>query len=239
MKVAALIPAYNEEEYLVQTLAAVDSIPGLDQIVVINDGSTDGTHRAVLDYLPRAAKTIRLVDLPENQGKGSALNAGLACTDAQVYLLLDADLGGSACQAAALLDPVLRAEAHMTVARFTGEQGASGGKMGFGLVRLVAVWGVRLLTGRKVTSPLSGQRAVCREVVQRLGGFAGGFGVEVSLTVGALHHGFTVVEVPLALKHRAYGRTLRGFLHRGRQLVHVLAALGQCWTRGWHRWSGA
>lgn len=107
--------------------------------------------------------------------------------------------------------------------------------MGFGLVRRVAAWGVRLLTGHTVTSPLSGQRAVRAEVLRCLGGFASGFGVEVSLTVGALHHGFAVVEVPLPMKHRAYGRTLRGCVHRGRQLVHVLRALTQCWRRGWHR----
>lgn len=110
--------------------------------------------------------------------------------------------------------------------------------MGFGLVRRLAALGVRLLTGTRVQSPLSGQRAVKAEVLQRVGGLAQGFGVEVSLTIGALYHGFTLREVPVPMKHRAYGRSIKGFLHRGRQLIHVVKALMYCWRRvAWLIWT--
>lgn len=234
MRVAALIPAFNEEYWIAETLQAASALQTVDEIVVVDDGSVDGTKAAVEECRSRVPGRIRLVELPVNQGKGAALNAGLSAAQADVYLLLDADLGVTASYGAELLAPVLTGEAHMAVARFTGDQ-APGGRMGFGLVRRVAVCGVKLLTGCAVTSPLSGQRAVLAEVLERLGGFAEGFGAEVSLTVGALHHGFTVVEVPLPMRHRAYGRGLRGICHRSRQLFHVLLALRGCWRRGWHR----
>ena len=233
MRVAALIPAFNEEYWIAETLQAASALQTVDEIVVVDDGSVDGTKAAVEECRSRVPGRIRLVELPVNQGKGAALNAGLSAAQADVYLLLDADLGVTASYGAELLAPVLTGEAHMAVARFTGDQ-APGGRMGFGLVRRVAVCGVKLLTGCAVTSPFGTAGSLGRSA-----GAAGwvrrGFGAEVSLTVGALHHGFTVVEVPLPMRHRAYGRGLRGIYHRSRQLFHVLLALRGCWRRGWRR----
>ena len=62
---------------------------------------------------------------------------------------LDADLGRTARYGQALVDPVLRGEAHMTVARFVGGQALGGRKTGLGLVRRLAAWGVKLLTGQR------------------------------------------------------------------------------------------
>ena len=55
--------------------------------------------------------------------------------------------------------------------------------------------------------------------------FAPRFGMEIGMTVDATRAGFRVVEVPLDLEHRATGRTLRGFLHRGRQLADFVAVV--------------
>lgn len=233
MKVVALIPAFNEADFIVQTLTAVSELEHVDEIVVIDDGSDDDTF--ALASSASVGKDVRVARLQANQGKGAALNYGRHEVQAQVYLLLDADLGATASLAGALLTPILQDEADMTIARFAADQSASKAKMGFGAVRCIAQLGVKWLTGGSITSPLSGQRAVRAEVLQALGDFSSGFGVEVGLTVGALHHGFRLVEVPLAMKHRAYGRGLRGLRHRGRQLFHVLRTFMRCWHRGWHR----
>lgn len=234
MRVVALIPAYNEEARIGATLQAVGEIGQVDEVVVIDDGSKDNTSTLAERYAATSDKVVTVLRLDKNQGKGAALNFGLAQVPGEVYLLLDADLGETASLAEALLGPILAREAEMTIARFAEEQSLSKRKMGFGLVRRLAVFGVQLLTGKQVSSPLSGQRAVRAEVLAKLGKFAPGFGVEVGLTVGALHHGFNIVEVPLAMKHRAYGRGLVGFKHRGKQLLHVLKTLWSCWQRGWH-----
>lgn len=232
MKVVALIPAFNEEERIGSTVRALAELASLDEIIVINDGSTDHTRQLVEEEQLRLPQ-LHVVNLGQNQGKGAALNQGWAASEADVYLLLDADLGTTARHAQLLLDPVLSGEVQMTIGRFS--TGQSSGKMGFGLVRRLAALGIWLLTGFWVRSPLSGQRAVAAEVLRTLGGFSPGFGVEVGLTVGALHHGFKIREVPVPMQHRAYGRGWQGFKHRGRQLVHVLGALWRCWRKGWHR----
>lgn len=231
MRVAALIPAFNEAESIVETLTAAAQLQPIDEIVVIDDGSTDDTYALASSCsLPK----VSVLRLPSNRGKGGALNFGRREVHADVYLLLDADLGSSAALADKLLEPVLRGEADMTIARFGAEQSKSGAKMGFGLVRRTASLGIKILTGSTVLSPLSGQRAVTAKVLDAVGEFAAGFGVEVALTVGALHHGFKIVEIPLNMKHRAFGRGLKGLRHRGGQFFAVLRALWDCWKKGWH-----
>jgi glycosyltransferase involved in cell wall biosynthesis len=230
MKVAALIPVYNEEERIYETLWAAVDLGLVDQIMVINDGSTDSTPEQV-----KRVPGVELLNLPNNVGKGDALNAGWQKMAADVYLLIDGDLGFSARSAGDLLLPVLQGQADMTVARFGQQQSSDGRKMGFGMVRRLASFGVERMTGEKLANPLSGQRAVRAEVLAQLGGFFPGYGVEIGLTVGALYFGFRIEEVPLPLEHRAYGRGLRGILHRGRQLMHVLAAFRLCREKGWGR----
>jgi len=100
-------------------------------------------------------------------------------------------------------------------------------KGGFGLVRGLARLGIRYFTGLKVKAPLSGQRALAREVLPAVLPFAGGYGVEVALTIRAARRGYRVREIPLPMHHRETGRSLSGFLHRGRQFRDVLLTLGR------------
>lgn len=230
MKVAVLIPAHNEAALILQTLSAVASLRPVAEILVIDDGSTDNTAALVKERGGAA-----LLSLSENRGKGAALNAALDSISADLYLLLDADLGPSAQLGGELLKAVLLDQADMTVARLDHEQSSDAKPMGFGFARRIAACGVKALTGVGVENPLSGQRAVKAEVLEKTGGFLPGFGVEVGLTVGALHYGFRVQEIPLPFKHRAYGRGWRGFRHRGRQLLHILRALWLCWKKGWRK----
>jgi hypothetical protein len=82
-----------------------------------------------------------------------------------------------------------------------------------------ARWAIRSLTGRELGAPISGQRALRGDVLARLLPFDNGFGMETGMTVDALRAGFRLEEIEIDLEHRATTRTLRGFLHRGRQLL--------------------
>ncbi|HLT58056.1 MAG TPA: glycosyltransferase family 2 protein [Limnochordales bacterium] len=215
--VSAIIPAYNEAAILPATVAALRAVPGIHEVVVVDDGSTDETAA-----LARGLG-CRVVQLGRNRGKGAALAAGVAAAAGQVLLLLDADLGPSAREAGRLLSPILAGEADMVIGRLPPARGPGG----FGLVKALAGAGIRWLTGLSLAAPLSGQRAVRREVLAALPGLAGGFGVEVGLTIDAARAGFRVVEVPVAMEHRETGRDMAGFWHRGRQLWHVAGALAR------------
>ena len=218
--ISALIPAYNEAERIGATIAALRALPDVAQIIVIDDGSHDDTSRVA------EAAGADVVLRQANAGKGAALQAGLELATFSVLLLLDADLGATAGEASLLIAPVLDGMTDMAIATFPVGAGKGGG---VGLVVKLSRWGIRKLTGRTMAAPLSGQRAVRRDVVLDGGGFASGWGVEVALTVGALRQGYRVLEVPTAMTHRVTGRSLSAILHRGAQFAAAARVLLRLW----------
>lgn len=214
--ISAIIPAYNEVERIGATIAALRQVPQVDEILVVDDGSTDSTSRQA--EMAGADLVLR----QQRQGKGGALNTALALAQGNILLLLDADLGASATEARRLLEPVLQDTADMTIATFSTLPGRGGG---MGMVVRLARWGIQALTGHCMQAPLSGQRAVRREVVEACGGFAPGWGVEVALTIQALRRGYRVQEVATQMAHRVTGRDLAAIQHRGKQFFGVARTL--------------
>jgi len=231
VRVSAIIPAFNEADVIAETIRVALGIPGVSEVVVVDDGSSDRTAEVA-----RSAGAHRVIVLPRNLGKGEALNQAVRAVEADVLLLLDGDLGASAGEGLKLLDPVLRGDADMTIAVFSGSREAqvtgdavtlAARSGGFGMVVKTARLGIRLLAGRQMQAPLAGPRALKCEIIEKAGGFAPRFGAEVGLTIDALRMRYRVVEVPVGMVHRASGRNLKGFAHRGRQMVDVLRTLGR------------
>lgn len=216
-----LIPARDEAPTIGATVAAARSIPGVTRVIVIDDGSRDDTDQVAEKA---GAKVVRLFG---SHGKGAALEAGARrVEDADIVLLLDGDLGESASQGKLLAAPLIDGEADMAIAVFP----RPAGKAGFGLVKSLARSGIRKLGGEfEAVAPLSGQRALTRSCMATTRPFSAGYGVEVGLTIRALRAGFRLVEVPTTMAHSATGRDLKGFIHRGRQFVHVALALIALW----------
>jgi glycosyltransferase involved in cell wall biosynthesis len=221
MVVSAIIPAFNEEALIGETIGALLAVEEIDEIIVVDDGSTDKTAEI-------AGKTGAHLVLrqPENKGKGAALSRGATEARGEIFCFVDADLGRSALEFRKLLMPVLNNEADMTVARFPPASRPGG----LGLVKGLAVWGIGRLSGYRTQAPLSGQRVLKRDVWEGAPSARDGFGVEVGLTVDCVRQGFTLKEIPVSMHHRESGRTLRGFYHRGRQFVQVTKTLLRIWT---------
>jgi glycosyltransferase involved in cell wall biosynthesis len=218
VKITALIPAFNEEDRIAATVAAVRGIEAVTDILVIDDASKDDTAQRANDA---GAHVIRL---SRNVGKGKALEiAAKQSEDAEVVLLLDADLAGSATQAQLLLEPVLAGMADMSIAAFPKPVG----KAGFGLVKGLAVRAIKRASkgAWQASAPLSGQRALTRDCLDAVRPFAYGYGVEVTMTVRALRKGYRLLEVPTTMSHAATGRDISGFIHRGKQFKEVFWAI--------------
>lgn len=217
MTVVALIPTHDEAERIEATVRAARSVGTIDRILVVDDDSDDDTVR-----LARAAGA-EVLELEANIGKGGALQRGLAAVreEADVLVLLDGDLGATAAEAGALIAPVLEGRADMTIATLPRPPRSGG----FGLVKGLARFGIRRLSGFEPTAPLSGQRALSRAAWTAATPFASGYGVEVGLTVRVARAGLRVLEVPTTMGHAATGRDIAGFMHRGRQFIQVAVAL--------------
>jgi hypothetical protein len=216
--VVAVVPARDAADAVGATVTAARSIPGVRRVLVVDDGSTDATAAVA-----RAAGAEVLV-LPANRGKGGAVRAGVeASPDADVVVLLDADLRDTAGAAARLLPPVVDGDADLAVAVLP----AAGGRGGFGTVRRLAARGIRRASGFAPRAPLSGQRAVRAALLHDLTS-AERFGLEVAMTVDAVRAGARVVEIDAPIEHAHTGRTVAGFGHRARQGADVVRAL---WPR--------
>ena len=216
--VVALVPAKDRADSVGATVAALWEVPGVSQVVVVDDGSTDGTTEAALNA------SARVVSLGANVGKGGAVRAGVAATpEADIYLLIDADLGATAGLAGDLLPPVLAGDADMTIAVLPG----AGRRAGFGAVRRLAGAGIERATGGRFRprAPLSGQRAVRAGLLRALP-LAERFGLETALSIDAVRAGARVVEIEVPMEHRHTGRTLAGFRHRAAQGTQIVRALG-------------
>lgn len=216
--ITAIVPAFNEQQRIAETIAAIRAIPEVAEVIVVDDGSADGT----AENAEKAG--ARVIRQRTNRGKGAAIATGVASAAGDILLLLDADLGSSASEARALLEPVLADKADMTIATFPVIPGKGGG---LGLVVGQARDGIREMTGVTMQAPLSGQRAITRKAIESLGSLPAGFGLEVAMTVTALKRGLRVLEVPTTMTHRVTGRSLRDMLHRARQFMAVRHTLAQ------------
>jgi hypothetical protein len=84
-------------------------------------------------------------------------------------------------------------------------------------------WATRKLGDVELRAPISGQRALRGELLPSLLPFAPRFGMETAMNIDAARAGYRIAEVELDLEHRATGKTLRGFVHRFRQLADFAA----------------
>lgn len=218
-KVSVVIPAYNEANHIVPTLQAVRQHVPCDEIIVVDDGSQDETAQLAEQWADR------IIRLTHNRGKGNALQLGWQQASGELVLFLDSDLRDSARHAARLIEPVAAGRCEMAIAILP----APSKKAGFGLAKGLARRGIQLLTGFAPAAPLSGQRAIRRDVLEKVGRLDRGFGVEVGLTVDVLRAGYRVLELPVPFSHRETGNDLSGFLHRGKELVAITRALGGKW----------
>ncbi len=212
--------AYNEADRIAATLVALEqAFPGAE-VWVADDGSSDATAEIARHAGARVVRSPRVI------GKGAAvtraareaLRQARATTgdpdDRSIFVLCDGDLGDSARELGPLADAVGRGQADVAVAAFARRVGG-----GVGLALAFARWAIRRRCGLETTAPLSGQRALRGRALQDVLPLAHGFGMEIGMTIDAVRAGHRVIEIELDLAHRATGRTLAGFVHRGRQLV--------------------
>lgn len=209
-----IVAAHNEADRIEATLNALgEAFPGA-QIVVADDASSDGTAELAL------SRGAQVVTRRKPHGKGANVTAAIEAVldradegDPPTFLLCDGDLGRSARELPGLVEAVARGECDLAVGAFRDRAGG-----GFGLARGFARWAIARRCGYRAEAPISGQRAMAAVVLAAVLPFARGYGMETGMTIDAIRAGFRLCEIELDLEHRTTGRSVRGFLHRARQL---------------------
>src|SRR5215831_10010016 len=204
---AVVIPAKNESDRIQATVAGAAGLPGVDLVIVVDDGSADDTAE-----LASGAEAVRLLETAEAPGTAGP---------ARHLLFLDGDLGASAAEAGPLIAPVRTGDADMTIAVFT-DRARQGG---YGFVVGLSGAGIERATGWRPAQPLNGQRCLTRAAFELARPLAAGFGVETALTIDLLNLGMRVTEVEVPLAHRATGDDWHSQVHRARQFADVARAL--------------
>jgi hypothetical protein len=205
-----LVAARDEEDVIARTVTALREHFPDAEVIVADDGSRDGT-------AARAEEAGAVVLRLPRRGKGQALSAAERAAPPGALLLVDADLRGD-------LRPLVAGDnlsRGIAVARFATRVGG-----GFGVAKRLARGLIRLRSGFDAAEPLSGQRALSPRARAGVFPLAPGFGAETRMTIDAVRAGLAVEEIELDLEHRATGRDVRGFAHRGRQLADLVLACG-------------
>jgi glycosyltransferase involved in cell wall biosynthesis len=223
--VAVVIPARNESDRIAATVRSAAGLAGVDLVVVVDDGSGDGT-AAIAE-----AAGASVMRHARNRGKAAAmetgaeavrlLEAGQDRVGPRHLLFLDGDLAETAAEAGPLAVPVRSGQADMTIAVFSQrvKQG------GHGFVVALSGFGIMRATGWRPAQPLNGQRCLTRAAFEAARPLAPGFGVETGLTIDLLRQGLRIQEVEVPLAHRATGGDWRSQVHRARQFADVARAL--------------
>ena len=203
MKISVVIPVYNEAATIAELISRVQSVDISKEVIVVDDGSTDGT-RDVLARLEKRYDNLRVFLQAKNRGKGAALRTGFELAVGDFVLVQDADLEYDPADYPALLKPLMEGKADVVYgSRFltTKEH------------RVLFFWhsvGNRLLTlisnmftDLNLTDMETGYKAFKREVIQSIKLEQDRFGFEPEVTVKIARMRLRIYEVGISY----YGRT--------------------------------
>jgi glycosyltransferase involved in cell wall biosynthesis len=200
---SVVIPCYNEVTTVENLLRKVREVPLRTEVIVVDDGSTDGT-RDLLTRLEGGGLVDQIVFHERNAGKGAALRTGFARATGDVVVVQDADLEYDPAEFPLLLEPILSGKADAVYgSRFLG-----------GPHRVLYFWhsiGNRVLTllsnmftDVNLTDMETCYKMVRRELLQSLPLSAHRFGIEPELTARLAQAGARIYELPISYDGRSY-----------------------------------
>ena len=208
MLVSVIIPAYNEEQTIGQVLEALRLLPIEKQIVVVNDGSTDGTYDALERV--RAEYQLTVVHCEENRGKGYAIRSGLPYVKGEAVVIQDADMELSPSDLSELLKPLGQENVQVVYgSRFLNGRG-NASLHNFIANRVLATY-TNLLYGCRITDESTGYKAFSAELITRLNLTCEGFEFCPEVTAKILRAGYRIHEVPVSYfpRTKKEGKKLR------------------------------
>jgi len=229
MKLSIIIPAFNEEKTIEQTLQKVSfvDIPHVvKEIIVVNDGSSDETELRIKNYELRN-KNIQIISHKKNLGKGAAVRTGIERATGEYIVIQDADLEYNPEDIVHLLEPIQKKQAQVVygtrlkrLPSFTHHERT--------LQFLLHYLGNKLLSsltsilyGQWITDMETGYKVFPRKAILPMVLREKGFAFEPEITAKLCKAGYKIVEVPITTNPRGY--------HEGKKLQTVPDGIGALW----------
>ena len=202
MKLSVVIPVYNEKKTLSELICRVEAVKLEKEIIIVDDGSTDGTRDLLKKY--EGQERFKVIYQSKNAGKGSALRAGFDKAEGEIIIVQDADLEYDPKEYPLLIEPILDGRADVVYgSRFLG-----------GTHRVFFFWHY---VGNKVLTTLSnmctnlcltdmetGYKVFRRTVLDSFILKCNRFGFEPEFTSKVARHAFRIYEVPISYSGRGY-----------------------------------
>ncbi|HEV3101110.1 MAG TPA: glycosyltransferase family 2 protein [Candidatus Dormibacteraeota bacterium] len=202
-----IIPAYNEERSLELVVQRVLQEPTVQQVVIVDDCSTDGTLAAAR----RCASDPRVIvkNHPVNQGKGAAIRTGLDAVTAPLVIIQDADLEYDPADYGKLISPILRGRADV-VYGIRGFAGHSAYSYWFVVGNRLVTTATNILFNCYIQDMETGFKVMRTSLMRRLGLRGNRFDVEPEITGRVLRLGYRIYEIPIeyVARTRAQGKKL-------------------------------
>ena len=226
---SVVVPCYNESATIKDLLARVLESPWVAEVVVVDDGSTDGTLDQVREITdPR----VRVYEQKVNQGKGAALRRGFAEATADFVIIQDADLEYDPAEYGVMLEYLVDGRADVVFgSRFMTDRPH----------RVLYYWhsvGNRLLTAASnmftnlnLTDMETCYKAFRREIIQSLDLREDRFGIEPELTAKVARGGYRIYEVGISYSGRTYAEGKKIGWRDGIQAARCIIRYSPVWER--------
>lgn len=209
MKISVIIPVYNEKNTIEEILRRVQNTKIPSEIVIVDDGSTDGTREILARY--KNSKPYQILFHDKNKGKGAAVNTGIQAATGDILIIQDADLEYDPREYPNLLKPIQEGNAEVVYgSRFLG-----------GARRPILFWNMvankiltlvtNILYNNILTDMETGYKVFRRDVVQNMTIHARRFDFEPEFTAKILKRKVRIYEVPISFNPRDYseGKKIR------------------------------
>jgi glycosyltransferase involved in cell wall biosynthesis len=203
-KLSIIVPVYNERSTVAELLRRALSVEIDKEIIVVDDGSTDGTREFLHGY---NHESVTVVMHPENLGKGAAVRTGLERAGGEYVVVQDADLEYDPSQMPRLVEPLERGECDAVYGNrfpWLEKHDLRGVHILTFMANQLLSWLVTILFVQRIHDVETCHKVMKTDTAQSLGLRSSGFDIEPEITAKLLKRGYRIKEVPIAYSYRRY-----------------------------------
>ncbi|MGW8320852.1 MAG: glycosyltransferase family 2 protein [Thermodesulfobacteriota bacterium] len=204
MRLSIVIPVFNECETLPAVLENVARVSLDKEILIVDDGSTDGTREYLKDMVQHPREGVRVLFHDRNRGKGAALRTGFREVAGDIVIIQDADLEYDPQDYPALLKPILDGRADVVYGSRLGDQPHRVLYFWHYLGNKVLTLISNMLTNLNLSDMETCYKVFRSEVIKNLTFISDGFAIEAEMTVKIAKAGYRVYETPISYSGRDY-----------------------------------